>query len=208
MSDNQLMIPKSITDAITNIFVPENISDDSEMELKIIFGLEELSVRDFSNYLAILDRFYSRLYPDGAYAYGRRDWEQLKICEVRQGSIEVIIQETIDKYHYLPMVYLLLRYLPSAFKDFTEGIKNLTDSYKTMYEVSILKTIKSERMELKKSINDDEDLASLNSKSKNQLLELLIEIYSKEGKKLPRAKKTARKNVKSVELRVKKKKTK
>lgn len=203
--EDKLIIPRTAVDEIKSLFIPVDIPRDSELELVIGISSEELSIRELSNYFAIIDKFYGRLYSDGIYAYAHREWEQLKFYEIRQGSIEAIIKETLENSQNFVILYLLLKHLPNFIKSSSETVKNFAEAYKYYQEASVIKESRRSKKILKESLKADDELKKLDSNRLDQLAKLLEYFYSKEYKRIPKAVETAKNKIKHIQLRIKNK---
>ena len=161
MDGLQLIIPKKSIEEITKRFIPEDTPEGSELELIIRLKSENLKVREFSNYLSLIDRFYGRLHPNGIYAYGHRERIQLKISEIQSGSIETIIKEAlynIGTQQNLVIVFLLMKYLPNIIKSSAEAVKNLAESFKYYEEAYQIREERKNRKSLRQALKEDEKL--------------------------------------------------
>ncbi|HCY74387.1 MAG TPA: hypothetical protein DHV28_00565 [Ignavibacteriales bacterium] len=203
--EDKPIISRYAIDEIKGLFIPVEIPKDSELELVIGISSEELTFRELSNYFAIIDKFYGRLYSDGIYSYAHRKWEQIKIYEIRQGSIEAVIREALENSQNFVILYILLKHLPNFIKSSAEGIKNLAESYKFYQEASVIKESRRNKKAFKESLKEDQELKKLNPNHLTQLAKLLEYIYSKEYKRIPKASETSRNKIKRIHLRIRKK---
>ncbi len=166
---------------------PDNLPDDTLVELYIVLDDTELWVRGFANYLELIDGFYGRADPRGYRSYAHRPEDQVEIAEVRRGSLELIISELIahtDTVAPVFILYLLLKYLP----DF---LKSIVSIYKNFEEA---KYLKARRENLQKQMEDDKEIKVLNQDQRQELIEILDGIYVAESD-------TIRKSVNFVESR-------
>jgi hypothetical protein len=201
----QLSIPKNSVKEVVRLFKLDDVPSDSELELLVRIKSKKLRVREFNNYISLLDSFYGRLYRDGIYAYGHREYSQLIISEIQNGSIEVIIKEAITRIISPPglvIVFLLMKYLPNI----TATIKNLAESYKFYEEASVLREERKNRKRLREALKQDEQLQKLEPIHLEKIINLLYALYAKETKRLPCAIKTAKDKIEYLKINVVRKK--
>ncbi len=207
MNNSLIVLSRSSLDSLLDIFIPKEIPDSAYVELSIRFQSDDLKVREFSNYLTLLDRFYGRLYYDGIYAYGHRPKAQLEINEIKKGSVEVVILESIQAVTSNPnliIAFLLLKYLPNIIKSSAEAVKYFAESYKYYQEGSEIREKRMFRKNLRKAIQQDANLKNLNKRQIDQIIKMLESMYAKEYKRLPRAIDTAKTKIVSILLKIKK----
>lgn len=116
-------VPHTLFPDLVSAFVPPDTPPDAVLELVITIEDENISVREFSEYLALTDRVYGRMSREGLMSYAHREWGRLHIAKVNKGSLEnilVFLQEHADKAIVL---YLLLKNLPNIIKASTETFK-------------------------------------------------------------------------------------
>src|ERR1044071_5959463 len=96
-------------------FVHSEFSEESTIEVTITIKSESLIVREFSAYLMLADRTYGRLITDDLRSYSRTRYRQLRLSEIREGSIVLSITEAASQLReaapYIVLVWFL-RYLP------------------------------------------------------------------------------------------------
>ena len=205
MGGLQLSIPKNSLKEVVHLLLPDLILSDAEIELQIKIKTESLRIREFNNYFSLLDGFYARLYRDGIYAYSHREYSQLIISEIRNGSIEVIIKEAITNIispQVIVIVFLLMKYLPNI----TATIKNLAEAFKFYEEASLLREERKNRKRLREALRQDKLLQKLSPAHQEKIIKLLDTLYGKETKKLPNAIKTAQNKIESIKVKIVKRK--
>ena len=84
-------ISNSIIKSLFRAFVPESFSEEDKFELIIKLKCKNLSVRQFASYMKFIDNAYGRLTPKGLVSYSRSPENELKIEEIKHGSLEIII---------------------------------------------------------------------------------------------------------------------
>ena len=109
----------------------------------------------------------------------------LKASEIKQGSIEIIVEEILKKLSIHDAIYffLMIKYLPAAVKGGSEVLKNLTESFHN-YENAQL--VRSQRKSLTKELRKDEILGNLTDEEIRKLNRNLIAKYPNDKKKLKR----------------------
>jgi hypothetical protein len=196
-------VPHTLLPNLVAAFVPEDTPAGSVVELVITIEGEDILAREFAEYLSLIDRLYGRLSPDGIMSYAHRDEERLRIAEIHKSELEIIFR--ILHGHWgtaaLIAILLFLRSLPNMFKVTTEGIKTLADAYKS-YEEG--KLARENRKKIRETIKQDSALVNLDDSRKGQLTRLLDALAMIESTNLPAPIRFARRQVKSVIIRVRK----
>src|ERR1044071_3363779 len=204
-------VPRTLLPDLVRAFVPLDTVQDGVLELVITIDDENIPVREFAEYLALVDRLYGRMSRAGLMSYAHSEWGRLQINEVNKGSLELIIKFVYEHAHQAIIVLLFLKSLPNL-------IKVTAESYKTYQEGRL---IKEERMhkevvdryeegrlarENRKRIREDiqqvSGLANLDDARTSQFTTLLIELFMEENPRLSAPIRFARRQVKSVLLRI------
>lgn len=166
---------------------------DNYLELSIQFNAQDLNVREMAAYLEFLDRVYGRIVSDGLRSYAQRPEEQIQVNQFRSGSLEMIFQELItnlDKVSATIILGLVLKYLPDVLESLTTAYKNIEET----------KLIRLQREQLRKKLQEEEQLKSLKNQELNQLAGYLCEIYRIEQRHLPAAGRFADKYVQEIRM--------
>ena len=122
-----------------------------------------------------MDRTYGRLSPRGIRSYANREDVQVRISEVRSGSYELIIEtlaNNTEAVTSLVVISLLIKYLPGALESLSASYKNYEEARYT----------KEKREQLRKQIEDDENLQSLSRNKQDQLVRYLDYLYERDRK--------------------------
>jgi ABC-type transport system involved in Fe-S cluster assembly fused permease/ATPase subunit len=127
--------------------------------------------------------------------YARREDEQVRISEVRSGSYELIIEtlaNNTEAVTSLVMISLLVKYLPGA-------LESLAASYRDYEEA---KFTREKRKQLRKQIEEDEKLQSLDRNKQNQLVRYLDYLYERDRKHLKNVGEFSKRSVIDVLIRI------
>lgn len=175
-------------------------SKNQDFDLLITIDNRNISFRDFSAFLLLIDHFYGRNYNGGFLSYAMTDSAHLRADEIRSGSIEIIIQELL---RHLPVkqaiiFFLLIKYLPSALKSISESLLNTSDA---LYTFEKTKLIRRMRKELRRDLRDDALLQTLSDAEISKLAEDLQKKYDVDRKHIHKAARFAAKKLKSVQVR-------
>jgi len=200
MEKHPLPIPRKTLNDLINIFIPHKTPPDATIELSIKIKEKGFSIRDFAAYLTLIDKTYGRFTPRGLKSYAQKRKEQLKISTMRPGSMEIIISEVfanIDKIAILIILRSLIKYLPSA-------IKMTASAYREYEEARLTK---ERRKQLRKQIEEDNKLTTLDRRRKDQLIQLLDSLYEAESRSLQGTQRFSKNNVEKVDLQIKDKET-
>jgi hypothetical protein len=129
-------------------------------DLIISISNTDISFRALGNFLMTIDDFYGRFYKKGFLSYSKTQKDHLKASEIKQGSIEIIIEEILKKLSVHDTIYffLMIKYLPAAIKGGSEVLKNLTESF---YNYENAQLVSLQRKSLNKELRKDELLKSL-----------------------------------------------
>ena len=95
MDNLPVHIPKKLTNNLVNLFFPGEINETDKLELLISFKDKNISVRQLSAYLNFIDKAYGRLSPKGIIHYSRTSKYELKVFEIRHGSLDLIISNIL-----------------------------------------------------------------------------------------------------------------
>lgn len=197
MEDLPIQKPRNALEELWHLIIPMNIPEDSVIELVIRIAPENISIRDLSAFLELVDHIHGRLSPEGFRSYARREFGHLKISRVQEGSWELILETTLSyvkQSEILLIIWLVLKYLPQAFQTIASAYNE--------YEQGRL--AKENRRRIKMEMEEDEKLRNLSPNRRRDLISLIEVLYSKEAKKLPRASRFARKALLGVDIRVRK----
>ncbi len=195
MKNLPVKTPESALKDLRAAYIPTGTPGDSIIELSIRIADEDLTIRDLSAFLDLIDRIYGRLSEAGLQSYARREHGHLKINKLQKGSWELLLQEAITSgYSYSLLVILLaVKYLPPA-------VQSLATAYNQV-EQGLL--ARANRKRIKAEMGRDENLSSLSNDRRNQLSNLVEYLHEKEKKRLHRAIRFTQKRLLSINVRVK-----
>lgn len=197
MKNLPVKTPDSALKDLSSAYIPADTPDDSIIELSIRIADEDLTIRDLSAFLELIDSIYGRLSETGLQSYARREEGHLKINKLQKGSWELLLQEVITSgYSYTLIVILLaVKYLPPA-------VQSLATAYNEV-EQGLL--ARQNRKRIKAEMERDENLSSLSKDRRAQLSELVEYLHEKEKNRLHRAIRFTQKRLLSINIRVKRK---
>lgn len=183
----------------TSLFSDE---DYNEYKADLVISLEQssLSFRDLSYFLLTVDHFYGRMYKKGFLSYSMTEIVQLKMDEVRQGSIEIIIEDILSKLPLKESIYfyLLIKHLPSGLKSVSETVKNASEAF---YNYERAKVVRQARKSLRNGLRDDEMLKDLTDDEIVKLAQNLQKRYHIDGKLVEKASRFANEKLKGVSIK-------
>jgi hypothetical protein len=159
---------------IPNSFFPNVGLPGKTLELTLNRVISGASLRDVAAYFTLLDRTYGRMSPLGLRRYSRRLEEQLRITQVRHGSLELVLAKILENSSQatpLILLFLLLKYLPQILKAVSEGYLN--------YEEARLVRKRREDLEIRnasmpKSLKPEKTLETPPRKGLTDLVEEII----------------------------------
>ena len=189
--------PKKLFNNIFSLFIPDQVSSDETFELIIQFTDKNISVRNLAAYLNFIDKAYGRLTPKGIKHYSQTSTYELKITEIRRGSIEIVIADILsntDSIKALIIVGLLLKYLPNI-------ISSILSSYRD-YEEARLARIR--RKQIKEQMKEDNNLNKLADRQLNQLVVVMDMMYLIDKRNIPKAYNFSKGNITEIKFNLQK----
>ena len=230
MSLVPIRIPERALFDITALYVPSNLPPQSTIELSIRIRDSGLIVREFGAYLSLTDRVYGRVAEASLRSYAQTRNRQLRISEIRRGSIELVITETITRLSDAALFVFSLIFLRSL-PGLAEATKILADAYKSFEEGRLTneqrrqlaaesnanrakiraetyklleegKVARANRKRLRTELKKEHALANLNSKQLASLVSLLEAVQIAESKAIPAASRFAEEDVESIKIAV------
>lgn len=201
--------PKTAVQALTDLLISSGTADERIVELVIRLDDANLNVREFGVYLSLVDGIYGRLTEAGLKRYSQTRAEQLRIHEIRKGSIELVIARSVvqpEDATPLAVLWLCLRYLLTWIELSSETAKIRSEAshdsaygYGGLYEDRLAK---EHRGRLKAGLKQDKALEELDNRKVSRLAALLEELYAVERERLPASARFAQKSVQEVALLV------
>lgn len=189
--------PKAALAEVRSCLIPHDAEEGTTIELSIRVEDKNLPVRDLSAFLEFIDRIYGRLSPKGLQSYSRRNFRQLEINKIREGSWELIFEGIISKHHQqaelLVIIWLAIKYLPAAIKSTSSAYNN--------YEQGRL--AREQRKQIRIGMEIDKLMHDLPEKRKREIANLLHAIYAKENRRLPRVSRFIRFCLRDIVIRKK-----
>lgn len=179
-------------------------SNGEEVDLVISLHNTNVSLRDFSAFLLLIDHFYGRNYLKGFQSYSMTERLHLRASELRSGSIEIIFEAILKQLPVQQAVYffLLIRYLPAALKSISETLLNSSEAFYTFEKTKLIRKMrKNSRMALR----EDQLLKNLNDDEISKLADTLQKKYDLDKKHIYKAAKFASEKMKAVKVQKRKK---
>ena len=197
MYDLTVPHPKKLFNNIFSLFIADQVSGDETFELIIRLTETNLSVRNLAAYLNFIDKAYGRLTQKGIKHYSKTSTYELKITEIRRGSIELVIADIVSNtasIKALIIVGLLLQCLPKM-------IKSVLSSYRD-YEEARLARIR--RKQIKEQMKENKNLIELTDRQINQLVVILDMIYLIDKRNIPKAYNFSKENISQIKFNLQK----
>src|ERR671912_466378 len=85
-------VPDALFPDLLSVFISPDAPYDTLLELVITIEGEEIPAREFAEYLALIDRIYGRLSPEGLRSYAHKEQGRLQIAEIHKSELEVIFR--------------------------------------------------------------------------------------------------------------------
>lgn len=208
------LVAQNLFPDLVSAFVPPDTPPGATLEFVVIVDDREMPTREFAEYLALIDRLYGRLSPGGLRSYSRREG-RLTIAECRKSELEIIFRFPYEHPDAAAAVVILvfLKILPGMFKLTTEGLKTLSEAFKTYQEGMQIKDRRDEerltkqlvqenREHVREIVNQEPALKQLDDSRKRKLAKLLEALLAEENRHLIGPIRLARDKVESVILRL------
>jgi len=197
MKNLPIRVPDKALVELKDVFIPENASMDDQFELSIRISEDNVEIRDMSAFLSFIDRIYGRLSEKGLRSYAQRESGHLQISQMRRGSLELLLIETLASPQSVAIlvVFLALKYLPS-------GVQSFANAYN---EVEQGRLARENRKRILQEMEEDQKLANLSPIRRKQVSELIEYLHEQEHDELPRAIRFSRRRLLSLCLRIRSK---
>jgi len=199
---------KRISSNLTEILLNNYNNEDNCIELMISIKSQDLNIKEYSDYLQLIYKTDALLSEMGYSRYVQKPKSQIKISEIKFGSVEHYIERLIHSLdaNNLIIIGLSLRYIPNILKSTLESgvqyydLLNKREDYLEKRDRRVKKNLKKS---IRQSIENDAEFKDIDAKSKGKLVSLLEYIYNKNIILLNTAYRFSIKNVKSITLRTK-----
>jgi hypothetical protein len=200
-------------------FLPPNIPRDAQVELVITANGNDIPIREFAAYLALVDRLYGRLSPGGLMSYSHIQWGRLQISDIHRSDLEIIFRLALEHPGTVKLLTIML-----FLKGLPRMLKNTADAYKSYQEARLiqdrrLQTRKTNeardepihdnavthgRTDIGEYINEEPALHDLPKTEKDRLVDLLEQLYLEERSRLPTPIRFAREQIRNISFRIRK----
>lgn len=165
------------------------------LELSVRAESHALPARDMAAYLELIDHIYGRLRPEGFRSYAMRPYAHVRLAEVRSGSLEMAVVETlVQGAAPLVILWLCLRFLPQLAVSVTSAYNN--------YQQGAL--ARENRKRIRREMERDETMAELPKERRAEIAALIESLCERDAALLPRASRFAEDHIIQVEIRVRK----
>jgi len=195
VNDLTLRRPTAALRELRRLVVPDDAPDDSRLELVIRTSDRDLSIRDLSAFLDLIDSLYGRLSPKGFRSYARRERGHIEIWRLEPGSWELVLETLLSRFQYpeiLLVIWMALKYLPRA-------VQSVATAYNQIEQGRLAR---QSRKRIRAEMDADEKLRSISPERRRELARLIDILYEREAVKLPRAVRFARAKLIDVVIRV------
>jgi len=204
-------VPHTLLPDLVRAFVPPDTPNDAKLELVITIEDGNIPVKEFADYLALVDRLYGRMSRNGLMSYAHREWGRLQIAEIRKGSLETAFQFALENADKAIVTYLFLKGLPNlikvsaeAYKTYEEGrlLAEEREHKKIINRLEESRMVRENRKRIREEIQQESALAQIEDARKGQLTTLLIELFLEENPRLSAPIRFARRQIRGVLLRL------
>lgn len=188
--------------------------DTRSLALTIRLSDKEISARDFSAFLSLLDSAYGRMDPLGFLSYAHRPQDHLRITNTRAGSVELeVIREIVTHFDLWGMViaYLAIKMGPQllsgdAARNWGEAFQVwgnvLEQSARTRSSPLPAHLTRRQRGRLRSMISEDPSFKGLGRKDLDRLADALEMVLVREERQLQAVARFSVTTVKKIDLNV------
>ena len=197
-------IPEKRVDEIISRIFPDDLDSFRGLQLRIRLDNRHLNAKELSDVLEFIYRIDGKSRLEGFNSYSKTKRNQLRISEIKGGSIELIIDSIYNSLspQTLILIWLALKYLPNLFSsvsgallNFSQALKNYGDYQKATLEV------RRGRKEIRNLTRDDTELSELDKPTQEKLVKVLEEIYRDSPKQVSGAKHLLKSKLKEIRLK-------
>lgn len=190
-SDLPIRVPELALNEIRQLYSFDELPPEAAIELSIQVREGKISIRDLSAYMELIDRVYGRLTTDeGLRSYALQPDRHLRFAEIRKESpLELALRELASNAHYVTVLMIIayiVRWLPKAYEHYEQG-----------------RFIRGRRKRLREQANEDQSLSGLDETRKEQLIRFIDELLEQERRRIPRARRFSKEDVREVAITVK-----
>ncbi len=199
LHDLAIQKPGKALELLRTVIIPENTTPEDMIQVTIRIKEDNVSVRDMSAFLELIDHIYGRLTQVGFQTYARRTYGYLSFSKIRKGSWELVLETVLrhlKQSEILIVIWLAIKYLPHVLQAGATAYNQ--------YEQARL--ARENRKRIRQEMEEEEELRSLPTHRRKQLATLLEILFSRETDKLPRAKRFAKRSIKDVQIEIQRKK--
>ena len=198
MTNLPVRVSKNSLSRINSLFIPQQISPNTNLSLILTLDDKNLAVRDFGVYLVLIDRVYGRLQPEGLTSYSHKQNGRVQINEVHTGSIELVITQAISQIKDatpLVLLCLFLQKLPNI-------IRSSASAYRDFEQGRYYREDRKNKELLRRQLENSESTKDLDRATLNKLVSLLDALSASEHRSLPVSSRFAVKHVRNIALKL------
>jgi hypothetical protein len=158
---------------IQKLLAPEMTTTTIAIDLVVTLNAEDINLRDLGRFFLLLDRVYGRLLYGDLKKYAWNEKSQLRISQMRAGSLEIDftqILQVVPNPTAILILYIFLKLLPKTFHTGADAVLKLSTAYNN-YEQARL--ARANRKKLRDQMDKDEELRNLSTQRKKQIAEIV-----------------------------------
>lgn len=192
MGESRLSKPITALAQLQELVLP-GAKEGAGLALQMQLHAEDLPLRDMAAYLELTDHIYGRLQSESFRSYAMRPRDQLRFSDAQPGSIILTIPGLVQDASPLVMLWLCLKYLPSA----VESVAKAYDSYQQGA------LAKANRKRIRVDMERDAALAQMPKERRAQLAALVAGLLESDSGLITKASRFSREHVYDLYLRLK-----
>ncbi len=187
-------IPNRAINNLKESLIHIETSDDSIIELKIVMQGNDMNLRELGYFLIFIDKLYGRIQPEGIHSYSRLREKQLKISELKSGSIEAIISgEVASVGAEISALYFFVFVLPIVLERTSKAYRN--------YEEGRLFRVNRQR--IKNELEKEERIKNISERHIDELISLIRYLVLLDKKIIPPVKRFYEKYIRNIIIQIK-----
>ncbi len=180
----------------------ENVKSEDVIVLIISIEPKHINIKEFSSYLDFIYRIDGQMSSVGYLRYVHNPNVQIEISEIRFGSLQLFIQESLNSLdaEKLIIIWLALKFLPDTISRLMDAPNKMMDFLIKREEYLEKKDRRKFRKHIREVINEEIELSKLSKQQKEKLIDRLDQLYLRNAKKLVPTARFANKFVKAINL--------
>lgn len=183
-----------------------NVSGDEILLLSITIDDFDVNIKDLSSFLYFIYKIDGLFSQRGFNSYSKTKEKQIHISRLSLGSIVIEIENEIHKIgaENLIIIYFAIKTVYRIGGMIVDGLTKFYEIGTKREEYLEKRERRQMRKHIREAINEEIELSNLDKKDREKIVDLLDDIYVKNGRDLNSVNSLAKKKMKSINLKIKK----